>query len=1332
MTKQRLASATALRCILAAIVVPLANAASVPLLADEAGPTPKHVFGLTKQWALHLTIEPKEYDAMQPPAPTFPGLGGPPRPKAKSARDSERNLFGTEFAWVEAELSADGQTVKGVGVRYAGDATYFATSRRLKRPLAIRFGKRADQQLCGLTSLQLHAMPLDPSQAREVLAYGLFRAAGVPAPRTALAEVTLTIPGRYDKAYLGLYTVVESVDGRFLADRFGTEKGADTGLLMRPFGMRGIDFFGDDWGRYAAQYRPQREATKAEAQRVIEFAKLVNQASDEEFAKQIDSVLDVDGFLRFLAANALTANLESFFALGHNYYLYLHPTTNKFVFMPGDLEFSLANFLMMGSAGQLMDLSLTKPYPGTNKLSDRLLAIKEVQEKYQKLLTGLAATALVKERLLKDVEAIEQATKAIREKEAKAAAARREPPPGFGGPGPGGAGRQPPDLKTFAEKRAASVAAQLAASSKGFVPQPLGFGPPPGGVGFGPLGAGAAQAIDERTFRESVQAPPEFEAKLFAAPPKVNYPVAIAAAPTGEIYVAVDEQGSLGRTPGGGKVLRCVDRDGDGKVDDVTVFARVEHPRGVCYRAGSVWVMHPPTLSVFHDDNGDGVSDRQDALVTGLTTSQVTERGGDHTTNCVRMGIDGWLYIGVGDYGIKEAKGKDGRRIVQRGGGIARVRPDGMELEVYCTGLRNPFDIAVDPFLNLFTRDNTNDGAGWDTRVSHLIQTGSYGYTQLFANFTDEIMPTLGTFGGGGGTGGLFVQDPRWPERYRNTLFTGDWGRSEVYRHELKPHGPTFDLQQEVFLKIPRATGMDIDGSGRMYVASWRGGEAAVNVGPNVGFIARVTPKGWKPTPLPDLGKAGTDVLVSHLAAPQAVTRLHAQGEILRRGRNADMTQALVALASKAAAPLEGRVAAIFTLKQLDRQGSHAALLNLADDATVREFVLRALTDRQTELAGLETKPFVARLADPSPRVRAQALISLGRLNDPRIAKSIVPLTSRPKDSPMPTQRPVQNQPDADRVIPHLAVRALVSLKAAEACLEALDGPHWQGALWAMRSMHEPQAVEGLIKKLATVRDLDLRRGILATLIRLDHREADYTGTWWGIRPDSTGPYYERTEWNMSKRIGAVVTAAALDGAPETVAFLKAQLARHRVSLPGLPSETTAVAKEPSKPIVLPAVDPKNPDLIGNILYEAALKRALAAKGDPAKGEGLFKAQSCVACHTTADGQTPKGPHLVDIGKRYKADELVESILKPSVKLAQGYETYLFTTADGRVFTGFVVSESADVVLIREADGVERALKRAEIEQRAQQRLSAMPERLVANLTPEQLADLLAYLQGLK
>src|SRR5262249_2493564 len=157
-----------------------------------------------------------------------------------------------------------------------------------------------------------------------------------------------------------------------------------------PFQVRSAEYLGDDWDRYKGQYRPQADATKEEAKRVVEFAKLVNRANDDEFRKQIDSYLDVDELLRFLAANALTSNLESSFALGHNYHLYLHPGTNKFVFIPGDLEFSLANFLLMGTADQLTDLSLTHPYPGENRLVERLLAVKDVSDQYQKLLKDLS------------------------------------------------------------------------------------------------------------------------------------------------------------------------------------------------------------------------------------------------------------------------------------------------------------------------------------------------------------------------------------------------------------------------------------------------------------------------------------------------------------------------------------------------------------------------------------------------------------------------------------------------------------------------------------------------------------------------------------------------------------------------------------------------------------------------------------------------------------------------------------------------------------------------------------------------------------------------------
>ena len=69
--------------------------------------------------------------------------------------------------------------------------------------------------------------------------------------------------------------------------------------------------------------------------------------------------------------------------------------------------------------------------------------------------------------------------------------------------------------------------------------------------------------------------------------------------------------------------------------------------------------------------------------------------------------------------------------------------------------------------------------------------------------------------------------------------------------------------------------------------------------------------------------------------------------------------------------------------------------------------------------------------------------------------------------------------------------------------------------------------------------------------------------------------------------------------------------------------------------------------------------------------------------------------------------------------------------SDGKAYAGFVVSERAKSVIIRETTGVQRELKLVDIESRTIQKVSMMPEGLANNLTPEQLADLIAYLQSL-
>ena len=103
----------------------------------------------------------------------------------------------------------------------------------------------------------------------------------------------------------------------------------------------------------------------------------------------------------------------------------------------------------------------------------------------------------------------------------------------------------------------------------------------------------------------------------------------------------------------------------------------------------------------------------------------------------------------------------------------------------------------------------------------------------------------------------------------------------------------------------------------------------------------------------------------------------------------------------------------------------------------------------------------------------------------------------------------------------------------------------------------------------------------------------------------------------------------------------------------------------------------------------------------------------------------------MDIGKRYKPAELVESIVQPSRRIAQGFDTWAFAMADGKIHTGFVVLESAETVTLRDATGIAKDLIREQIDDRVKQEISMMPQGIVGNLTPEQLADLLAWLATL-
>ncbi|MCB1133276.1 MAG: heme-binding protein, partial [Verrucomicrobiae bacterium] len=319
--------------------------------------------------------------------------------------------------------------------------------------------------------------------------------------------------------------------------------------------------------------------------------------------------------------------------------------------------------------------------------------------------------------------------------------------------------------------------------------------------------------------------PDGFEIHAFASPPDADYPAAITVAPNGDVYVSSDQNGSLGKKPGMGRIIRCRDTDGDGKADEFVRFVPdVDSPRGGHIVGDTLFLIHPPYLSAFRDTDGDGVADEKKQLVSGLGGGIEHPRGADHTTNGVRMGIDGWLYISVGDFGAHPAVGTDGTEVTLHGGGVLRVRPDGSGLEAYSLMVRNICDTAISPTLDLFSRDNTNDGKGWNTRFHHFTALADHGYPRLYQNFADEAVVPLADYGGGSGTGALWLDEPGFPKGLGSALFSCDWTTGNIYHHPVERSGASFKVGQEVFLNLPRAIDIDVDGHSRLYVADWRGG----------------------------------------------------------------------------------------------------------------------------------------------------------------------------------------------------------------------------------------------------------------------------------------------------------------------------------------------------------------------------------------------------------------------------------------------------------------------------------------------------------------------------
>jgi putative heme-binding domain-containing protein len=145
-----------------------------------------------------------------------------------------------------------------------------------------------------------------------------------------------------------------------------------------------------------------------------------------------------------------------------------------------------------------------------------------------------------------------------------------------------------------------------------------------------------------------------------------------------------------------------------------------------------------------------------------------------------------------------------------------------------------------------------------------------------------------------------------------------------------------------------------------------------------------------------------------------------------------------------------------------------------------------------------------------------------------------------------------------------------------------------------------------------------------------------------------------------------------------------------------------------------------------------AFELDLSYAGKAADGRKVFETDGgCAACHSLG-GKKTLGPDLSSIGRKYGKQAMLDSIIAPSDAIGPEHITTMFTLKSGDPVQGLVTEETADRIVVQTAPDEFRRLRPSDVASRREYRTSLMPERLLDQLSLQQIADLLEFLSTLR